>query len=363
MIIDPPPALDDDDQLDDNIDADLDWDNDGHLDGLRRAGLPVTTRRAMPAVGERYTTVDVLDAALASSTRAAYQASWARFMIWSDIRNLGDPTRVEPLDVANWITRGVNAGHTPSYLRRELAGVRHHLTRHGISDPPTDHPGVKQALAGAARIRGEAQRRAIPLALDDMRRLVTGLAITTNRDLTHPAVRRDRALIGLGWAIAQRGTNLVGLDVDDLAFTDDGLLVTIRKSKTDQTGRGHTIAVPWSHQQATCPVRAAMILTRDRYTGPMFVNIDRHQHTHHRLTVEGITKILRRHITNVLQRDPAGYTSHSLRAGFVTEARHRGVPDAVIMRRTGHTTAHSLQRYDRPQDLLHDAQHHLGDWW
>ena len=35
--------------------------------------------------------------------------------------------------------------------------------------------------------------------------------------------------------------------------------------------------------------------------------------------------------------DPDGYSSHSLRAGFVTEARARGVPDELIARHTRHT--------------------------
>ncbi len=49
---------------------------------------------------------------------------------------------------------------------------------------------------------------------------------------------RDRALILLGFAGAFRRSELVGLDVDDCAFGKDGLTVTLRRSKTDQTGRG-----------------------------------------------------------------------------------------------------------------------------
>lgn len=343
-------------------------------DARRALGLPLVPTRDLsrnfghrmtsPAtISEPFTTVDVVEASLATSTRQAYQAGWGRFMVWCDVHGIDDATTATPLDVADWITAHVNVGHSPSYIRRELAGVRHHLIRHGVTVPPTDHKGVRQAVAGAARLRGGAQRRAIPLSLDDMRRLVTGIALTTGRDLRHVTVRRDRAVVALGWAIAQRGANLVGLDVDDLTFTDDGLLVAVRRSKTDQTGRGHTIAVPWSTHQSTCAVRAAMILTRDRGSGALFRSIDRHRRIGGRLSVEAVTGIVRSHVAGVLQRDPTGYTSHSLRAGFVTEARARGVPDPVIMRRTGHTNANSLNRYDRPQDLLHEANEHLGEWW
>jgi integrase len=53
---------------------------------------------------------------------------------------------------------------------------------------------------------------------------------------------RDRALLLLGFGGAFRRSELVALDVADITETKDGLLVTIRRSKTDQEekscGRG-----------------------------------------------------------------------------------------------------------------------------
>jgi hypothetical protein len=48
----------------------------------------------------------------------------------------------------------------------------------------------------------------------------------------------------------------VALNVEDLEFTDDGLRVVIRKSKTDQEAQGVTIAI--IRGGACCPVRAIM---------------------------------------------------------------------------------------------------------
>jgi site-specific recombinase XerD len=56
---------------------------------------------------------------------------------------------------------------------------------------------------------------------------------------------RDRALLLLGFAGAMRRSELVGLDVADLAHTDDGLVVLVRKSKTDPTGVGRKIGIPF----------------------------------------------------------------------------------------------------------------------
>jgi len=50
---------------------------------------------------------------------------------------------------------------------------------------------------------------------------------------------RDRALITLGFAGALRRSELVALDVADLAFVPEGLEALVRHSKTDQDGEGH----------------------------------------------------------------------------------------------------------------------------
>lgn len=67
---------------------------------------------------------------------------------------------------------------------------------------------------------------------------------------------RDRALLLLGFAGAFRRSELVGLDVADLTFTSAGLVVRLRRSKTDQEGQGRPVGIPYGAQPDTCPVRA-----------------------------------------------------------------------------------------------------------
>ena len=45
---------------------------------------------------------------------------------------------------------------------------------------------------------------------------------------------RDRALLLLGFSIAARRSELVALDVADIVKNEHGLMVRIRRSKTDQ---------------------------------------------------------------------------------------------------------------------------------
>ena len=64
---------------------------------------------------------------------------------------------------------------------------------------------------------------------------------------------RDCALILLGFAGAFRRSELVGFDAEDCSFGRDGLTVTLRRSKTDQTVAGRKIGIPYGSNPATCP--------------------------------------------------------------------------------------------------------------
>ncbi len=55
---------------------------------------------------------------------------------------------------------------------------------------------------------------------------------------------RNRAMLLIGFAGAFRRSELIGLDVADVTETDDGLLLHIRRSKTDQEGHGRKVAIP-----------------------------------------------------------------------------------------------------------------------
>jgi len=86
------------------------------------------------------------------------------------------------------------------------------------------------------------------------------------------AGRRDRALLLLGFAAALRRSELVALDVEDLAF-DRRRGVTIRVSKTDQEQEGTQVAVPYARAgNDVCPVRALHVYIEAAgiHRGPVF---------------------------------------------------------------------------------------------
>lgn len=60
----------------------------------------------------------------------------------------------------------------------------------------------------------------------------------------------------VGFAGAFRRSELVALDFTDLQFTSDGLVITLRRSKTGQEGESRKVGIPNGSNPDTCSVRA-----------------------------------------------------------------------------------------------------------
>ena len=123
-----------------------------------------------------------------------------------------------------------------------------HAHRAAGQESPTEHPGFRQVWRGIRRTRGTAPERKAPLLTEDLRRMIGALPATMTGT-------RDRALILVGFAGAFRRSELVDLDVEDVEFTAEGAIVTIRRSKADQEGEGTRKGVANGRNQL-CPVLA-----------------------------------------------------------------------------------------------------------
>jgi site-specific recombinase XerD len=67
--------------------------------------------------------------------------------------------------------------------------------------------------------------------------------------------KRDHAVLVIGFAGAFRRSELVALTMEDIQTTREGLIVTLRRSKTDQEGQTMVRGLPKGSIAATCPVR------------------------------------------------------------------------------------------------------------
>jgi hypothetical protein len=95
---------------------------------------------------------------------------------------------------------------------------------------------------------------------------------------------------------------LVALDVDDLEFSNAGLVVVVRKSKTDQEGHSRRIGSPYGSSDKTCPVRSVQAWLESAHIkeGAVFRSLDRFQRVQpRRLSDKAVARIIKRRAADV----------------------------------------------------------------
>jgi integrase len=165
---------------------------------------------------------------------------------------------------------------------------------------------------------------------------------------------RDRALLLVAFASAMRRSELVALDVADLEWTAEGLLIRIRKSKTDQEGFGASVAIPKG--ETACPVAAlrAWLNASGITEGAVFrriFNKRAQRMTDRRLAARNVAAVVKAGAAR-LGFDPSTFGAHSTRSGLVTSAVKRGVNLMKICDQTRHKSVDMLRVYCRDAELF-----------
>ena len=281
----------------------------------------------------------------APNTVRAYRSDWMHFTDWCVASGLS-PMPASEATLALYLT-DLAATRTVSTLQRRISAISkaHQAAGHGSP--------LKGAAAvvwrGIRRTKGTAQRGKAPARTSEIRRMVE----TCGADLLGA---RDRAILLLGFAGAFRRSELVGLDAADLDFATEGLVVTLRRSKTDQEGAGAKVGIPYGSSPATCPVRGvrAWLQAAGITTGPVFRGVDRWGNmSTQRLTDQTIARVVKRAAHDAgLSADR--YAGHSLRAGLATAAAEAGVSERIIMAQTRHRSLPMVRRYIRDGGLFRD---------
>jgi site-specific recombinase XerD len=290
-----------------------------------------------------------VDASKAPNTLRAYRADWADFHTWCAAHG-EQPLPAAPDAVARYLADHAETLKA-STLQRRLTSIAVAHRYAGLPSP-ADAPLVQETLKGIRRTKaraGETVARKEAAVTAIIRRMVTALPDTL-------AGARDRAILLLGFAGALRRSELVALDLDDLRFTHEGLVITLRRSKTDQEGQGEEKGIPYGSNPDTCPVRAVRrwLELAAIAPGPIFAPIDRHGRIRPaRLCPQGVAIIIKRAAERA-GLDPAQFAGHSLRAGLATAAAEAGVSERSIMSQTGHRSVAVARRYIRRGSLFRD---------
>ena len=304
-------------------------------DDITSAEGPATGPTFLPALPAAVQ--DYVHAALAPRTRQAYREDLARFLAW------GGQVPCAPEVVAAYLAAH-GASHAPATLGRWTASLSRAHTSQGLADPGRSDL-VRATLRGIRRARGVAPRQVAPLERETLLALLAPLGAAP-RDV------RDRALLLVGFA---------AVTAADVAFTAQGLVVTVRRAKTDQEGQGRQIGIP-SARGPACPVRALRewlaTATGLKPAGepaipaPLFRPIDRHGRLHPQALAGHAVAAIIKERAAAAGLDPAQFSGHSLRAGFCTAAARHCAPAWRIQQISGHRSPASLARYIRVGQLF-----------
>jgi site-specific recombinase XerD len=306
----------------------------------------IETVRNLPAalLPDLTAAVDLAKAEKALSTRKAYGTDFRIFKAWCDGNGVSALPAI-PETVAAFLASESKTAK-PSTLGRRIAAIRYaHKLAH--LDTPTDSEAVKATLRGIRRTFGGAKVRKAPAVAAKMHSMV---ALAPDR----LSGLRDRALLLLGFAGAFRRSELVALDVTDIADAKTGLLVTIRRSKTDQESEGVTIAI--ARGDVACPARALRewLDAAGIETGPIFRAINKGGTVAtDRLTDRSVANIVKVYAGRA-GFDASTFSGHSLRSGFLTSAAAKGASIFKMMDVSRHKSVDTLRGYVRDAELFKD---------
>lgn len=287
--------------------------------------------------------------AKASSTLRAYRHDWSCFEAWCRERNVM-ALPAAPDTVALYLADIAPTTKVATISRRLAAIAKAHQAAGHDSPASLRHASVSEVWKGIRRVHGTAQTQKAPVSVEDLRRM---FAVLPANELL--AVR-DRALLLIGFAGAFRRSELVGLNVEDVQICADGLVILLRRSKTDQEAEGRKIAIPYGSTPDTCPVRSLQrwLESADITAGPLFRPVNRHGNLQtERLSDKAVALVVKRY-AEAAGLDPKKYSGHSLRSGLVTAAAIAGVSERAIMQQTGHKSSAMVRRYIRDANLFRD---------
>lgn len=315
---------------------------------------------------------------LAGNTRAAYERHWAPFERWCHLRGrTALPATAETLaEYVHHLTGtttqygGPPSPSTVNHVLGCIQAVHKHtgqvsdvrLARLALRAYRRDAaPGVPTGDGSAGEADRKARRgrrRSVPITVAELRVLAHAILAAVGAGALHPLKgQRDHVALVLAFAMASRASEVAALDLADLRFSDRGLTVTVRSSKTDRDAAGELVHIKYGKHLETCPVRLTQAWTdtltahgitsglllrgvdrKGRLAGtPGYAGRTRADGTATRLSNDALNTLLRAAVDLARAaypdhglEDPEHYSWHGLRAGFATSAAEAGAAPSAI---------------------------------
>lgn len=290
-----------------------------------------------------------------ANTRSTYATAWKNYTQWCAFQQQ-DPMTTESKEslVAFYLSDMAGNGKLKlASIKCYLMGIKVSYRDRGV-ELDLKHTGLRGVIRGIQRTLNPRQTRKEPILIEDLVAMVDAIPIERNGTPWLQGIR-DRAILLIGFCGAFRRSELVSLTVEDLKWQRDGCIANVARSKTDQDGAGQDKIIPYGANSITCPVRALKDwLDASKITsGPIFRAIIGDTLSSRPLCPAVVARIVQRN-PHIGDRK-AQFGGHSLRAGFVTTAAIKKVPESSIMEQTGHRSSAMLRVYIRRGNSFRDS--------
>ncbi len=279
---------------------------------------------------ERY-----LQAATSENTRKTYRSAVRHFERWGGYL----PTDEES------ITRYLleHAEHlNPRTLDVRITALSQWHQYQGFYDP-CQSPVVRKTLKGIRHTHGRPKQKAKALRLEHLAAMLNWL----NSQADSNKNCRDLALIQIGFFGTFRRSELVSIEVKDLIWESEGLVIKLAHSKTDQKGDGITRAISKGKGLA-CPVLAlkTWLDKSGINSGPVFRPINRWGHIKDKALNANAINDLLKILGTVCEFDfIPNLSSHSFRRGLSTSAAREQIDFELIKKQGGWKSDATVWKY------------------
>jgi site-specific recombinase XerD len=293
-------------------------------------------------------TLNNLKNSKANNTLRAYKSDFKDFGAFCAKHGLSSLPS-DPKVVSLYLTH-LSKSSKISTLRRRLVSISmiHRLKGHYLD---TKHPIIVENLMGLRRVKGSIQRGKKPLLINDLKSIINVIDELKIDDIKK---FRDKSIILIGFGGGFRRSELISIDHEDLEFVQEGLKITIKRSKTDQFGEGMIKGLPYFTNETYCPIinlKKWLEISKIK-SGPIFRRFSKGLYlTNKRLTDQSIVLLIKEYL-NLAGIDNKNFAGHSLRSGFATAAAESGADERSIMTMTGHKSTQMVRRYIREANIF-----------
>jgi len=294
----------------------------------------------MPSVEQL---LEALEGAYAPNTLRSYYSDAKSFVDWCEQRNTA-PFPLTSGSVKKFIEH-MQLNYSYSTIRRRLSALRRLNGLLGFEDQ-TFTEDVYLAIRKLKRAKSTEQRQAVGINEDLLIKMIEAQPETL-------VGKRNRLLLSLGYDFLARRSELVAIRSEDLTFTPDAALKgIIRRSKTDQYGRGRLVF----GSERSAKLLKKWLRLKPTEIQPVFCAVNHGRCLDRAIYDRQVNEIIKQGLVRV-KRYPRPsdleVSGHSLRVGAAQDLLTKGHDMAAIMRAGGWSEPTTVARY------LRFAQHNI----